>query len=356
MKKIFIVILITLALTGCTLPTEQVTENVVKNIEVNLTLDSFEDLLIEVYDQTNQGIIGVSSAQDNLSIGTGTGVIYKRDTEGYYYVITNNHVIEDGNKIYAYLGDVDEYILGELIGSDYKTDLAVFKFYYSETLPIIPFGDYDNVRTGQFAIAIGNPLGYDLYGSMTLGIVSSAYRVMDVDTDSDGVYDWNSVYIQTDAALSPGNSGGALLDISGNLIGINTLKYTDYNATGLGFAIPINIVERVVSDLEEYGEYRRPLLGITAIDVDQILNDPTYNIPTFLETGIYIVSVTPESDADQAGLEVDDIIVSFNGYNVENMDELRKAINMSDVGDTVIIEYYRNGNLSETEILLDTYR
>lgn len=358
MKKIGLLFILIITLSACTTTTDnrqQVTENVTKNVDINVNLQDFEELLTFIYEEVSPSVLGVQNINNGFSQGTGSGVVYKKDAAGFYYVITNAHVVEDATELKVYVGD-DVYYDAELVGSDYKTDLAVLKFSSEEIIPIISIGESSLVKAGQFSIAIGNPLGFDLFRTITLGIIGYPNRVMDVDTDDDGKYDWNSQYLQTDAALSPGNSGGALLDLEGKLIGINTLKFIDRNASGLGFAIPIDYAMTVVSELEQFGEFRRPLLGITASDVKNILTDPNYNIPLGVESGVYIVDITEGSDADLAGILVGDIIIEFHGVEVEDLDGLRRAIDISNVGDTVEVVVLRNGVETIVSIELLSFR
>lgn len=281
-----------------TVDVENKITNTVVNYE-NITIDDLENCIVNTTKMVENAVIGVTlkanyttsimgrpiTSEDTESIGS--GVIYKRienkDTDGNiisytYYVVTNRHVITGSNanyeyKIYAYLGYEDLEIEAEIVGYDTKVDMAVIKFDHSTYIQPVEFANSDEVEKGQFVIAIGNPDGYDYYGSATLGIVSGELRYISDDTDGDNVNDFNATYIQHDASINPGNSGGGLFTIDGKLIGINTLKIVDEEIDNMGFAIPSNVIKSLIENyIEKDIEITRPRLGITGSNVRELTN------------------------------------------------------------------------------------
>ena len=326
----------------------------IKQIEI---VDNTVSVESAVAEKVSPSIVGVSVSFQSSNFlfglqesqGSGSGIIYRSDG----YIITNNHVIEDamlgssgnkiapGSKIQVILpNQVDKPYDATVVGRDVKTDLAILKINASE-LPAADFGNSDEVRVGEKAIAIGNPAGLEFMGSVTSGIISGLNRELKFD---DGK---SMKLIQTDAAINPGNSGGALLNSKGEVIGINTSKIGGANFEGLGFAIPSNIAVEVAESLIESGYVkRRPQLGIT---VDTRFNSEIAkrnNVPE----GILVYSVEPLSGAYQAGIRTGDIITKFNGVPITTFNELETQKNKYKAGDTVEVTIYRipeSGAVSE---------
>ena len=265
MKKIYKIIFLLVfmfTLTGCGVITNNEIYN--KNYNVSISIEEFEDLLVAVGEKCDSGTIGVSSFKmDGVNFkiaGTGSGFIYKgivnlRDgstkdikdlkdsdyVKSYtYYAITNYHVIEGAVKVKAYIGSQGLLYQSEVIATDREKDLAIIEFETSLHLTPLELGNSDNVKKGQFAIALGSPQGYDYFNSMTLGIVSYPTRLIE---DEYGA----NLFIQVDVAINPGNSGGPLLNIHGEVIGVNTMKLVDEEIDLMGFSIPINIVKQFIN-------------------------------------------------------------------------------------------------------------
>lgn len=292
---------------------------------------------------------------DPEQAGTGSGVIYKL-TDDSAYIVTNNHVVDGAEEVQVNLANGDQ-LQAELIGSDLWTDLAVLRVDRGNIDNAIDFGDSDNLYVGETAIAIGSPLGETFSGSVSRGIVSGLDRSVPVDIDGDGTYDWESNVIQTDAAINPGNSGGALVDGAGNLIGINSMKINMPTVEGIGFAIPANEVQQIVTQLEENGEVQRPFLGIMLQDLytvpAEILVDQM-NLPEDVTEGVIVSNIEGGSPAEDGGLEKLDVIISLDGQKIPNMMELRQYLYYEkEQGDDMTIEYYRDGELQETTVTLD---
>lgn len=308
--------------------------------DTSYDLDSFQSTVIDMLTYVRNGVLGVSVMTAEGG-GSGSGVIYKKDGTDYY-MVTNEHVVEGATSIrvvYEKNGLLFEISSGiELLGADPVTDLAVLKFSSDEDFSVIPLSDSYDLELGEFVYAIGNPLGYDYYGTVTMGIVSGLARFV-----SDGTFD--ATLLQHDAAISPGNSGGALVNINGELVGINNMKLVQDYVSGINFAIPSNTVKRVVEDLEDDGIVTRPYLGISTYATVNVCG---------LDYGV-CVDVQPLGAAEEAGLENGDIIVGYKTQDMSdfmdiyNFNDLREAILNSSVGDVVVLRYYRNGTIYESD-------
>jgi S1-C subfamily serine protease len=251
------------------------------------------------------------------------------------YIITNLHVIEGGSKIEVTFSDKREYE-ARTIGVDPNTDLALLKVN-ARDLPTLSFGDSDDIRVGEWVLAIGNP--FNLASTVTAGIVSAKARNINILRDAYAV----ESFIQTDAVVNPGNSGGALINSKGELIGINTAIISETGGyEGYSFAIPANLVRKVVSDLRTYGSVRRALLGVNIADVDSDLAN-SLGLPSV--AGVLVRGVTSGSSAEEAGLKAWDVIVSINGQPTTTVPELQEQIARLRPGDVVSVEYYRDGEL-----------
>lgn len=319
----------------------------------------------EVVDRVSSSVVGVTNNQQSADFwtqdehseaGTGSGVIYKVDGDDAY-VITNHHVIEGADTIDLVLAD-DSTIDAKLLGSDIYTDLAVLKIDASDVDKPIEIGTSDDLKVGEPAIAIGNPLGHMFSGSVTVGVISGTQRTIPVDINQDGRPDWQAEVLQTDAAINPGNSGGALINIEGHLIGINSMKINEASVEGIGFAIPIDAALPIVNELEETGEITRPYIGVEIYSLEDVPRSEwshSLNLPEEVETGVYVWSVEPMSPADKGDIERLDVIVEIEGEEINNAIELRKVLyEKSEIGDEVDVVYYRNGEKRETTLTLGT--
>ncbi|MDR4988114.1 MAG: Do family serine endopeptidase [Bacteroidales bacterium] len=271
-------------------------------------------------------------------IGSGSGVIISQDG----YVLTNNHVIENANKIEVTLNDNRMYE-ARLIGSDPTTDLALLKID-EQGLPFLGFGDSDELRVGEWVLAIGNP--FNLASTVTAGIVSAKGRNINILTEEMAI----ESFIQTDAAVNRGNSGGALVNTRGELIGINTaIASTTGSFAGYSFAIPSNIALKVMEDLLEYGEVQRGLLGVT---ISPLTSRRAEELGLGVIQGAYVEEVGTNSAGEEAGLKKGDVILSIDNAKVRNPSELVAAVGRKRPGDTINIRYYRNGREREATATL----
>jgi len=275
-----------------------------------------------------------NGGNETVESGSGSGVIISEDG----YIVTNNHVIEGASEIYIVTNTGDEY-KAELKGSDAKTDLAVLKI--EGTFPYATLGSSSDLEVGELAVAIGNPLGQEFAGTVTDGIISALNRSVTVDNKQ-------LTLLQTNAAINPGNSGGPLVNQYGEVIGINTAKISSGRLEGLGFAIPIDEAKPIIDDLLQSGYVRgRPVIGIGGRNVTQQLAE-AYN----WKVGIYVASMSPDSPAYLAGVQIGDIIVQVDGKDVETVDELNEIKNKHRVGDKLELKVYRNGQYVNIPLIL----
>ncbi|WP_071847326.1 S1C family serine protease [Alkalibacterium sp. 20] len=297
---------------------------------------------------------GQTTDEENLQqIGTGSGAVYKVDGDTAY-IFTNNHVVDGSDAIEVLFKDGSR-IEATVIGADIWTDLAVLAIDSEVVSKTAKFGDSENLTVGEPAIAIGSPLGTNFASSVTSGIISATERTVPVDTNMDGENDWEMTAIQTDAAINPGNSGGPLVNIAGQVVGINSMKISSSTIEGMGFAIPSNDALDIINQLERNGEMVRPVIGVAMVDLAMVSpqqQQAILNLPEEVTEGIVIAEVQPDSSAEEAGLAANDVIVSFNGEEVANGIELRQEIYDTEVGDEVEIEFYRGGERQTTTITM----
>ncbi len=274
---------------------------------------------------------------------SGSGVIVSEDG----YIVTNNHVISGAKEVTVTLNSKRTYE-AKIIGTDKTTDLAVIKIKKRDLkdikLPKLAFGNSDDVHVGEWVLAVGNP--FNLTSTVTAGIVSAKGRNIDI---LDGTYDIES-FIQTDAVVNPGNSGGALVDTDGNLVGINTAIITRSGRyEGYSFAVPSNLVQKVMKDLIEFGEVQRGFLGVTIKDISDEIADEN-DLKSM--NGVYIQGVGEASAAEEAGLERGDVIIKVNGIEVTSSPELQEQVGLFRPGEKVAVVFLRAGKLKSTEVIL----
>ncbi len=274
------------------------------------------------------------------SQSSGSGVIISDDG----YIATNHHVIEKASRIEVTLSDNRSY-QAKLVGSDPTTDLALLKIDDTH-LPFVKYGNSDDIRLGEWVLAIGNP--FNLNSTVTAGIISAKARNIGILRRQNNLQ--IESFIQTDAVVNPGNSGGALVNLDGDLIGINTAIATNTGQyAGYSFAIPVTLVTKVMDDLLKYGKVQRGLLGIYIGDVNaQVAKNQ--NLDVF--QGVFITEVHPNSAAEEAGLLDGDVITGINGRIVSNVSELQELVARKRPGDTISVDYRRNGTEDQTLAIL----
>ena len=316
-----------------------------------VNISDYSNTAISVAEKALPSVVGItvnyqiSSIFGGKSTGeaTGSGIIVSEDG----YIVTNNHVISSESSSYFAITEAtgikvnlynnSESFDATVIGTDAYTDLAILKIEATGLTPAT-IGNSDNVKVGEFVMAVGNPLGMEY--SVTSGIVSAVNR----EVESEGTI---FTAIQTDAAINSGNSGGALVNSNGDVIGINTMKFAGTGVEGIGFAIPISSATSVIEQLIENQTVKRPYIGISASAVDSA-TAKRYNLPE----GIYVEEVEKESSAEKAGLQVSDIITKIEGKEIKSVNELNKIKFTYNIGDTVTLTVYRNAKEVEVPVTL----
>ncbi len=276
-------------------------------------------------------------------MATGSGVILTEDG----YIVTNNHVIKGAQKIEVTLNNKETYE-AKVVGMDPGTDLALLKIE-AEKLPFIRYGNSDEVKVGEWVLAVGNP--FNLTSTVTAGIVSAKARNINIigGDPRNGQIPIES-FIQTDAAVNPGNSGGALVNTRGELIGINTAIASNTGSyTGYSFAIPVNIVQKVVTDLAEFGEVQRALLGVSIRDIDSKLAKEK-NLKEL--SGVYVAGTFENGSAEEAGIKEGDVIIKINNVIVNSIPQLQEQVSRYRPGDKIAVEILRNGTIKTLPVVL----
>lgn len=275
--------------------------------------------------------------------GAGSGVIISADG----YIVTNNHVVEGADELTVTLDDNREFS-ARIIGTDKSTDLALIKID-GKNLPTLTIGDSDKIKVGEWVLAVGNP--FNLNSTVTAGIVSAKARSLGAN-GSNGI----ESFIQTDAAINAGNSGGALVNVKGELVGINAMLYSRTGSySGYGFAIPTTIMNKVVADLKKYGVVQRAVLGIEGTDVNIYIDSQkeqgkTIDLGTM--EGVYIAKVNEDGAGKEAGLETGDVIISIDGKKIKKMAELQEYMTNKRPGDKITIEYLRKKSSKKAVVTL----
>ena len=302
--------------------------------------------VVETAKRVGPAVVGITSEvydrdifNRNVEVGqnVGSGVIF--DKKGY--IVTNNHVVGNNRQVNVALSD-GQVVTGKVIGTDAVTDLAVVKIPGSDKLPVAEFGNSDSLQPGETAVAIGNPLGLEFRGTVTVGVISALNRTLD-DVEQ------QIKLIQTDAAINPGNSGGALCTADGKVIGINSAKIAKAGVEGMGFAIPINQVKTIVSQLISNGHVTRPYLGLYGIDKTLAARN---GISWDHNGGIYVYKIADGSPLDGSDIVRGDYIMQINGKATNSLSELRNVMMNYKPGDKVTITYEHSGHTRTAVVVL----
>ena len=341
---------------GTNSSSEKVTvSNVNYDNETSVTeaVSTVQDAVVSVigYEQnsgTIDSLFGSQNSSGDLTVSSeGSGVIYKKEGD-YAYLVTNTHVIAGAQQIDIQLSS-GEKVEGELVGSDTYSDIAVIKIDASKVTTVAEFADSDTIKVGETAIAIGSPLGAVYANSVTQGIVSSLSRTVTTQSEDGQIISINA--IQTDTAINPGNSGGPLINIQGQVIGITSSKITFVDASsnvsveGMGFAIPSNDAIAIINQLEESGKVIRPALGVQMIDLAQLSSSQLQTAgleDSDLTSGVLIISTQAGLPAD-GKLERYDVITAIDGETIETTSDLQSALYKYNIGDSIKVTYYRDG-------------
>lgn len=332
-------------------PSSSVVTEVAGN-PIQISLSNYSDTAIYAANKALPSIVGISISYNISYFGrtqtaeaTGSGVIISSDG----YILTNNHVVSSSDSSYYYevssatkvtvsLYGSDETYEATIVGTDEQTDLAIIKID-AEGLTAAELGNSSSVQVGEFVLAIGSPLGLDT--SVTAGIVSALER--DITTDDGTTYH----VLQTDCAINSGNSGGALVNSQGQVIGINTLKLSGTGIEGVGFAIPINDTISVYEQLIEHGKVLRPYIGISGSNLSET-TAKRYNLPV----GVYVEEITENTGAANSDLKTGDVITEVDGESIKTMDDLNAIKNKKNIGDTLTLKVYRSGEYIDISITL----
>lgn len=333
---------------------EKVGESVVSVINYQSNTAS-NDLYTQMFGGNLDNNTNNNGSDSDLSIASeGSGVIYKKDGNSAY-VVTNNHVVDGASQIEIMLSDGTK-VVGELVGADTYSDIAVVKIASDKVTTVAEFADSDKITVGETAIAIGSPLGTDYANSVTQGIVSSLSRTVTMTNDDGETISTNA--IQTDAAINPGNSGGALINIEGQVIGINSSKISSTSDSGsgnsvegMGFAIPANDVVKIINQLEANGKVIRPALGITMANLSDLSTTTIsrLNIPTSVTAGIVVASVQSGMPAEGT-LKKYDVITAIDDKDVSSITDLQSVLYGHSTGDSIKVTFYR-GTEKKTETI-----
>lgn len=323
----------------------------------NIAIENSDSTVSAIAEKVGPSVVGIRTTAATRGMfglqqqsGEGSGIVYTKDG----YIVTNYHVIQNavdqsskkvasGAKIEVVLpSKKDEPYEAQVVGYDSRTDLAVIKIEASN-LPAAEWGNSDNLKVGELAVAIGNPGGLEYMGSVTAGVISGLNRT--IETENGKILK----LIQTDAAINPGNSGGALVNSKGQVIGINSVKIVAEGFEGIGFAIPSNTVKEIVDNLMEYKYVKgRPYIGIS---IDQRFNEQVAKLNN-LPTGVYVADVDLLSGAYKAGIKAGDIITKFDGQTVKSYNELESLKNEHKPGDVISVEIYREGQTLTVQVKL----
>ena len=366
-----------LALQNVVTPTAS--QNQTDTVQAQGTASEFEETIMKAVEKAKDSVVSIQnyqkeSQQNNLYgygtggenqvdledpsasqklAGEGSGVIYKIDGDTAY-LVTNNHVVENADSLKVKLADGTTED-GELVGRDAVSDLAVVKISSKNVKSAIKFADSDATKVGSIAIAIGSPLGSKFSNSVTQGIISGQSRIVPMDLDKDGQADIETTLIQTSAAINPGNSGGALLNKDGDLVGINSSKFSNVDVEGMGFAIPSKEVQRVIAQLEKDGKVTRPLIGIRQNDLANITSRSKTEILKLKSDqtdGVVVTDTVKGSPAETAGLKKYDVIAKIGDKEIKNILELRRELYAYNVGDKVELTVLREGKETKVQVTL----
>lgn len=324
--------------------TEKTLEKTVSEVSISET-DTLKTAIDKIYDS----VVLIETYTNNKQVSSGTGFVYKKDDKNGY-IITNHHVI-DGATTVKVTNIEGQTVEAKVLGSDEYADIAVLSVEASSVLQVAEIGKSSDSNIGDTLFTIGSPLGADYMGTVTKGILSGKDRTVSVSLSSGSFI---MEVLQTDAAINPGNSGGPLVNINGEVIGVNSIKLVQDEIEGMGFAIPIEIVMASVDRLEKGEKIVRPVIGVEMLDISNAyyLYRNGITIDNSIDSGVAIVSVQENSPAAEAGLQKGDVILEVEGTTIKDIAYFRFVLYKYSVGDKIKVKYYRNNEILETEINL----
>ena len=305
-------------------------------------------------EKSKDSVVMIRGYKSNVETSTGTGFVYKQDDK-YGYIMTNQHVVDTVDSVKLVLSD-DTEIDGEILGGDEYLDLAVIRIKKSYVKEVAIISDSNNSHVGDTVFTIGSPMGYDYRGTVTSGILSGKDRMVSVSIGNSSTDDYVMKVLQTDAAINPGNSGGPLLNVNGEVIGINSMKLVQEEIEGMGFAIPIEYALSHVDSLEKGEKIDWPVIGISMINVNDssTLYRNRISVPNGVNSGVVVAKILDKSGASKSELKSGDIIIAINGEKVKNTAYLRYELYKYKPGQSIEVTYYRNGKEHKTGVTLST--
>lgn len=320
--------------------------------QTKVTEEAIEDAIDKVYDS----VLCIEVLNDNGdTLSTGTGFVYAKDDK-YGYVLTNAHVVSGGSNIQATLSN-NKVVKLTILGTDSYTDLAVLRMDVKDVLQVASIGTSENMEVGNTVFTVGSPMGATYAGTVTKGILSGKDRLVETSTSNNLLNSESYIVkvLQTDAAISPGNSGGPLVNLAGDVIGITSLKLVDEEVEGMGFAIPIEDAMNYVDTLEKGETIQRPMMGVQIIDLTNkyVLYRYGINVDDSIESGVMLMEVSNGYPAADAGLKDGDVITEINGEKVSTTSEFKYELYKHSVGDTIEVTYIRDGKEKKTNVTLN---
>ncbi|MBR4618277.1 MAG: trypsin-like peptidase domain-containing protein [Bacilli bacterium] len=326
--------------------TKTITKNGTTVVEKNSISDSVE--------KVKDSVVMIRGYKGDVEASTGTGFVYKTDSK-YGYIMTNQHVVDGITNVVLVLSD-DKEIYGTILGGDEYLDLAIIRINKSDVKEIAKIGDSSLSNVGDTVFTIGSPMGYDYRGTVTSGILSGKDRMVSVSVKNSSVQDYVMKVLQTDAAINPGNSGGPLLNVNGEVIGINSMKLVQEEIEGMGFAIPIEYAMSHVDSLEKGETIKWPVMGISMINVSDTstLYRNSISLPIGITSGVVVAKVLDKSGASRSDLKSGDIIIAINGEKVKNTAYLRYELYKYKPGEVIEVTYYHNQKENKTKVVLST--
>lgn len=315
-----------------------------KNITISES-DSINEAVEKVYD----AVVVVDNYSRGRLTGYGSGFVYKKDGR-HGYILTNNHVVEGADEVKVRLISGEE-VDADVLGTDEYTDIAVLAIDPDKVTEVAELGDSTKSKIGDTIFTVGTPVSQDYAGTVTKGIISGESREVTLDNDGQ---EYMMEAIQIDASINPGNSGGPLVNINGQVIGVNSVKLVESSVEGMGFAIPIEVATAQLDKLEKGEEVERPVIGVSLYDVDNIaaLYQQGIRLDDSIKNGVVVNSVEADSDADRAGLKAGDVITKIDGTEVRNVAHLKYILYKHDIGDSVKLTINRDGKESELTLKL----
>ena len=320
--------------------------------QTKVTEEAMEDAIDKVYDS----VLCIEVLNDNGdTLSTGTGFVYAKDDK-YGYVLTNAHVVSGGSNIQATLSN-NKVVKLTILGTDSYTDLAVLRMDSKDVLQVASIGTSENMEVGNTVFTVGSPMGATYAGTVTKGILSGKDRLVETSTSNNLLNSESYIVkvLQTDAAISPGNSGGPLVNLAGDVIGITSLKLVDEEVEGMGFAIPIEDAMNYVDTLEKGETIQRPMMGVQIIDLTNkyVLYRYGINVDDSIESGVMLMEVSNGYPAADAGLKDGDVITEINGEKVSTTSQFKYELYKHSVGDTIEVTYIRDGKEKKANVTLN---